>query len=49
MNFKQIVVFSIKDYNKNKEKDGYFPQDGTIINAFVGFNGLNCVAVGYVK
>lgn len=47
MKFKRIVVFSVKDFNKNKEKDGYLPQDGTIINAFVGSTGLNCVAVGY--
>lgn len=47
MKFKCILVFSVKDFNKNKEKDGYLPQNGTVINAFVGSNGVNCVAVGY--
>ena len=49
MKFKCIVIFTVKDYNKNKEKDGYLPQNGTVINAFVGSNGMNCLAVGYVK
>lgn len=46
--FKRVVVFTVKEFNKNKEKDGYLPQNGTVINAFVGSNGLNCLAVGYV-
>ena len=33
MDFKCIVIFTVKDYNKNKEKDGYLPQNGTVINA----------------
>lgn len=49
MTFKQIIIFTIKEFNKNKEKDGYLPQNGTIINAFVSSNGLNSVAVGFVK
>lgn len=49
MKFKCVIVFTVKDFNKNKEKDGYLPQNGTVINAFVGFNGMNCIAVGYEK
>lgn len=49
MNFKKVVFFLIKNFNKNKEKDGYLPQNGTVINAFVGSNGLNCIALGYVR
>ncbi|GAA2915456.1 hypothetical protein ACWOCJ_13300 [Enterococcus pseudoavium] len=50
MKFKHIVIFTIKEYNKNKEKEGYLPQDGTVINAFFnGISGLNSVAVGYLN
>lgn len=49
MTFKQIIIFTIKEFNKNKEKDGYLPQNGTVINVFVSSNGLNSVAVGFVK
>lgn len=28
MKFEHIVLFSIKDFNDNKEKDGYFPKEG---------------------
>ena len=48
MKFKRVLVFTVKEFNKNKEKDCYLPQNGTVINAFVGSNGLNCLAVGYV-
>lgn len=49
MKFNYIVIFTIKEFNKNKERDGYIPRNGTVINAFVGANGLNCVAVGFER
>ncbi|GCF92534.1 hypothetical protein NRIC_04250 [Enterococcus florum] len=48
MKFKLIIIYSIRDYNKNKEKDGHFPHDGVVINALINANnGTNCVAVGF--
>ncbi|GCF92983.1 hypothetical protein NRIC_08740 [Enterococcus florum] len=50
MQFKHILLFSIKDFNNNKEKDGYFPHDGTVINVVVNaMSGLNAVAVGFTN
>lgn len=49
MKFEHIVLFSIKDFNNNKEKDGYCPKDGEVINAyFDAVWGRNVIAVGYV-
>lgn len=50
MQFKEIVVFSLKDYSNNKEKEGYFPQDGDVINVFFHHNLMTeFVAVGFSK
>lgn len=49
MTFKQIVIFTMKEFNGNKEKDGRFPQEGSVINVFVSSIGMNSVAVGYAK
>ncbi|WP_265459378.1 hypothetical protein [Enterococcus sp. HY326] len=47
MKFKHIVIFSVKDFNANTEKEGYFPQDGVVINVFLRSSGTNAVAVGF--
>lgn len=50
MKFKYIVVYSIRDFNKNKEKDGRFPHDGVVINTMINATtGTNGVAVGFEK
>lgn len=50
MKFNYIVIYSIKDFNKNKEKDGHLPHDGVVINTMISATtGLNCVAVGFEK
>lgn len=50
MKFKHIVIFTIKEFNNNKEKEGYFPQDGVVINVFVtAMSDMNAVAVGYTE
>ncbi|MEO1771905.1 MULTISPECIES: hypothetical protein [Enterococcus] len=50
MKFTYIVIYSIRDFNKNKERDGHFPHDGVVINAMINANtALNCVAVGFEK
>ncbi|MDT2822588.1 hypothetical protein P7H74_12620 [Enterococcus devriesei] len=49
MTFKHIIVFTVKEFNKNTEKDGYLPQNGVVINAFVNSTGFNSVTVGYEK
>jgi len=48
LKFKHIVVYTLKEFNKNKEKDGYLPQDGSVINVFLSGSTLaNSVAVGF--
>ncbi|MGM0216809.1 hypothetical protein [Enterococcus sp. AZ109] len=50
MSFKHIVIYSIREFNKNKEKEGYFPQDGVVINVFApDLLSGNYVAVGFSK
>lgn len=49
MQFKHIEVFTVKEYNQNREHKGYLPQEGVVINVFQGMSGFNCVAVGYEK
>lgn len=50
MKFKYIVIYSIRDFNKNKEKDGHFPHDGVVINTMINATtGTNAVSVGFVK
>lgn len=48
MNFKYIILFSIKDFNKNNKKEERFPHDGVVINVMINASTLsNYVAVGY--
>ena len=47
MVFKQIIIFTIKEYNNNSSKNEYYPQQGIIINVFVNALGMNAVAVGF--
>ena len=50
MQFKEIMLFSLNDYNDNKEKKGYFPQEGFVINVFFHNNHMvEMVAVGFLK
>ena len=50
MQFKKILCFSLKDYNKNKPKDDRYPQDGVVINCFYSPNLVTeFVAVGYAN
>ncbi|MGM0113364.1 hypothetical protein IGI52_003736 [Enterococcus sp. DIV0187] len=48
MRFKKIVIFSIREFNDNKEKDGVLPQDGIVINTMVNASTFTThVSVGY--
>ncbi|WP_314060944.1 hypothetical protein [uncultured Vagococcus sp.] len=48
MKFKHVILFSVSEFNKNKAKQGYFPQDGTVINAMINATTLtNYIAVGF--
>ena len=48
LQFKKIIFVSGKNFNENKPVDGYYPQDGIVINCFVNHNSLtNHVAVGF--
>ena len=50
MQFDYIVLYSLKEFNSNKEKEGYFPKDGHVINVFLSSNtGTNRDAVGFKK
>ncbi|MDO1604865.1 hypothetical protein Q2T76_02215 [Lactobacillus sp. YT155] len=48
MKFTKIVLYTIKEFNKNKEKDGCLPHEGEVISIAPN-NGLtnNYVAVGF--
>lgn len=50
MKFKKIIFVSVKDFNNNKAVDGYYPQDGHVINGFFHINRLSeFVAIGFEK
>ncbi|MBO1307177.1 hypothetical protein JZO70_13450 [Enterococcus sp. 669A] len=50
MKFKHIVLYTIREFNKNKEKEGYLPQDGTVINVVMpDIIAGSYVAVGFEK
>ncbi|OTN77241.1 hypothetical protein A5886_002338 [Enterococcus sp. 8G7_MSG3316] len=50
MTYRHIEIFTISQYNKNKEKKGYFPQSGVVINVFFEPNfSTQHVAVGFNK
>lgn len=48
MTVKHVILFSVLDFNKNKAKQGCFPQDGTVINTMINATILtDYIAVGF--